>query len=345
MAAKLRLVEVSKSYGPVQALRPISLEVPEGEFLTLLGPSGSGKSTLLQLLAGLASADTGEIWIDGTRATNLPPHARGLGLVFQNYALFPHMTVAENVAFPLEMRRLPRAEIGRRVAEILEVVQLPHLGDRLPRELSGGQQQRVAFARCAVYAPPIILMDEPLGALDKQLRDQMQGEIRRLHRELGATIIFVTHDQEEAMSMSDRICLMRDGGIEQLGKPSELYFRPKTHFAAEFIGRANFVTPEFVAATARTPGFAAPAGAVVMLRPEHIRFVLPGQSAEHEVAAILEDRMMLGSHTRHTLRTVDGASLTCLSESHEGDHRSAAGDRVVIGWDRARCVFIPKGER
>ncbi|MFB9949230.1 ABC transporter ATP-binding protein [Rhizobium puerariae] len=344
MSPKLRLVEVSKSYGPVQALRPTSLEVEEGEFLTLLGPSGSGKSTLLQLLAGLVAVDSGQIWIDGALSTRTPPHKRGLGVVFQNYALFPHLTVADNIAFPLEMRRMERAEIDRRVREILEIVQLPQLGDRLPRELSGGQQQRVAFARCAVYAPPIILMDEPLGALDKQLRDQMQGEIRRLHRELGATIIFVTHDQEEAMSMSDRICLMRDGSIEQLAKPSELYFRPRTLFAADFIGRANFVRGDFLARHAVAPSAAAPADALVMLRPEHIRFVMPGTTADFQVEAVLEDHVMLGSHTRHTARTADGTVLVCLSESHEGEHRSRPGDKVILGWDSVRCVVM-EGER
>ena len=334
MKTKLRLNQVAKSYGPVRALRPTSLDVPEGEFLTLLGPSGSGKTTLLQILAGLTACDNGEVWIDGRLSTDTPPHDRGIGLIFQNYALFPHLTVAQNIAFPLEMRRMPRAEIDSRVNRILEVVQLPQVGDRLPRELSGGQQQRIAFARCAVYEPSIILMDEPLGALDKRLRDDMQTEIRRLHKELGATILYVTHDQEEAMAMSDRICLMNDGGIEQLGSPSDIYFRPRSTFAAEFVGHANFVTSAAGHDLAKS-----------MVRPENIRILKDGELADTVVEAVLEDTVMLGAFTRHVAKLASGERLVAANWSDEGDAPHRRGEVVRLGWDRTKTVLVPADGR
>ena len=329
MKTKLRLDQVAKSYGAVRALRPTSLDVPEGEFLTLLGPSGSGKSTLLQILAGLTACDQGEVWIDGRLSTNTPPHDRGIGLIFQNYALFPHLTVAQNIAFPLEMRRLPRAEIDRRVARILEVVQLPQVGTRFPRELSGGQQQRVAFARCSVYEPSIILMDEPLGALDKLLRDDMQTEIRRLHKELGATILYVTHDQEEAMAMSDRICLMNDGGIAQLGSPSEIYFRPRSVFAAEFVGHANFVALAAQGGTSKC-----------MVRPENIRILGEGEQADTMVDAVLEDTIMLGAFSRYVARLASGEVLVAVNWSEEKGAPKHPGEAVRLGWSDSNTVLL-----
>ena len=240
-SSSLKITGLSKRYGDVVALAPTDLEVAQGEFLTLLGPSGSGKTTLLSLIAGLATPDGGQLLIDGKDATYGAPYERDIGMVFQNYALFPHMTVAENIAFPLKMRKVDAASARKRAAEALELVRLPHVAQRFPRELSGGQQQRIALARCLVYRPAIVLMDEPLGALDKKLRDQMQLEIKRIHRELKTTIVYVTHDQEEAMTMSDRICLMNHGKIEQLGTPSELYFRPRTLFVADFLGESNLL--------------------------------------------------------------------------------------------------------
>ena len=213
---KLSIRGASKSYGAVTALAEASLELAEGELLTLLGPSGSGKTTLLMMVAGLVPPSSGEIWIDGKLATYTPPDKRDIGIVFQNYALFPHLTVFENIAFPLRMRRMRTADIAAAVARALDIVQLPQVAGRLPRELSGGQQQRIALARCMVYSPSIILMDEPLGALDRQLRDQMPLEIKSLHRRLGITVLYVTHDQDEAMAMSDRICLLNHGRIEQI---------------------------------------------------------------------------------------------------------------------------------
>ena len=230
------------------ALAGADLETREGEFVTLLGPSGSGKTTLLLLVAGLIQPDGGEVWIDGKLSTYMPPHRRDIGIVFQNYALFPHMTLFENIAFPLRMRRVPEAKIREEVRRVLAIVQLSGVEDRLPAQLSGGQQQRIALARCMVYQPSLILMDEPLGALDKKLRQQLQLEIRQLHQRLGITVLYVTHDQEEALAMSDRICLMNEGEIEQVGAPSDLYFRPRSVFAADFLGESNLLDAVVTAA-------------------------------------------------------------------------------------------------
>jgi putative spermidine/putrescine transport system ATP-binding protein len=238
-ASNLQISGLCKRYGDFVALAPTELDVAQGEFLTLLGPSGSGKTTLLSLIAGLAQPDEGQIRINGEDVTYGAPYERDIGMVFQNYALFPHMTVAENIAFPLQMRKTDSVATRQKVMEALEMVHLPHVAERYPRELSGGQQQRIALARCMVYRPSIILMDEPLGALDKKLRDHMQLEIKRIHRELGTTIVYVTHDQEEAMTMSDRICLMNAGAIAQLGSPADLYFSPNSEFVADFLGESN----------------------------------------------------------------------------------------------------------
>jgi len=228
---------VTKTFGRLIAVDSIDLEVRDGEFVTLLGPSGSGKTTTLNMVAGFLQPTAGQIMIGGRDATHVPPHKRGIGMVFQNYALFPHLTVAQNIAFSLFRER--RSERERVVREVLNLVRLEGLEDRFPRQLSGGQQQRVAFARAIVYRPRLLLMDEPLGALDKKLREALQLEIRRLHVELGITVLHVTHDQEEALVLSDRIAVFRQGHIEQLGTPRDLYDRPKTVFVAEFIGEAN----------------------------------------------------------------------------------------------------------
>ncbi len=233
---KLRVRGLTKIYGEVMALHPTDLDLAEGEFLTLLGPSGSGKTTLLMMVAGLQLPDGGELMIDGVASTYLPTAQRDIGMVFQSYALFPHLSVFENIAFPLRMRRMPAADIRREVMRVLEIVSLGHVADRLPRALSGGQQQRIALARAIVYRPSIVLMDEPLSALDRKLREQLQDEIRSIHRQLGTTILFVTHDQGEALAMSDRICVMSHGRIEQSGSPEEVYARPANMFCANFLG-------------------------------------------------------------------------------------------------------------
>ena len=237
----LSVVALRKTYGQVVAVDDASMEIAAGEFVTFLGASGSGKTTTLMMIAGFAEPDSGTITVGGRDVTRLAPQKRNLGFVFQQYLLFPHMTVAENVAFPLQLRGVPKAEIRTRVSETLELAGLAGYGRRKPRELSGGQQQRVALCRALVYRPPVILMDEPLGALDKKLRDQLQTEIKNIQRELGLTVIYVTHDQEEALVLSDRIAVMRDGRIDQFDTPRELFERPRTPFVADFLGAANFL--------------------------------------------------------------------------------------------------------
>src|SRR6201996_4306360 len=272
---------ISKTYGTSMVLKPTELKVFAGELLAVLGPSGSGKTTLLQIICGLVEPSGGRLMIDGHDETDNPADKRDIGVVFQNYALFPHLTVRENVAFPLQMRRRSKDEIRARVEATLAMVGLTNFAERFPPELSGGQQQRVALARCFVYQPSLILMDESLSALDKKLRDSMRIEIKRLHRETGATIIFVTHDQEEALALADRICLMNDGRIEQLGTPEEIYERPANTFVADFIGASNLIHGEVVGdgkfgtADGRVPlpsGDASVAGskAALVIRPEKL---------------------------------------------------------------------------
>ncbi|NKE62607.1 ABC transporter ATP-binding protein [Lentzea sp. PSKA42] len=237
----LSVTRLRKSYGTMTAVDEVSMEIGAGEFVTFLGSSGSGKTTTLMMIAGFVEPDSGSIVVGGRDVTRLAPQKRGLGFVFQQYLLFPHMTVSENVAFPLQLRGLSKQEIRTRVGETLEMAGLSRFARRRPRELSGGQQQRVALCRALVYRPPVILMDEPLGALDKKLRDQLQTEIKRIQRELGLTVIYVTHDQEEALVLSDRIAVMRDGLIDQFDTPQELFERPCTPFVADFLGAANFL--------------------------------------------------------------------------------------------------------
>jgi putative spermidine/putrescine transport system ATP-binding protein len=285
----LSLRALSKRYGRTAAIDKITLEVAPGEFLSLLGPSGSGKTSILMAIAGFVQPDAGDILLDGVRINDLPPEKRNFGVVFQGYALFPHMSVRANVGYPLSVRGVARSDIELRVKRALDLVQLGALAERLPRHLSGGQQQRVALARALVFEPALVLLDEPLSALDKKLRAELQIELKALHSRLGTTFIFVTHDQEEAMAMSDRIVILRDGRIEQVGTPWELYQRPVNRFVAEFLGRANFIegtveasngvaftlkTNENLVAIAATDALPQLGERVTLaLRPERIRFV------------------------------------------------------------------------
>ncbi|MFM0662281.1 ABC transporter ATP-binding protein [Paraburkholderia sediminicola] len=364
--ALLEVRQIEKRYGDFVALHPTSLSVRTGEFLTLLGPSGSGKTTLLGLISGLTEADEGSITIGDVDVTDRSPHTRGIGMVFQNYALFPHLTVAENIAFPLRLRRIDAHERDARVRKALELVDLPHLGQRFPRELSGGQQQRIALARCIVYEPKIILMDEPLGALDKRMRDQMQFEIRRIHRELGTTIIYVTHDQEEAMTMSDRICLMRAGGIEQLGSPADLYFRPHTTFVADFIGESNLFVGTVIDAagdevTVRwrdMPGTGVAKRhdsrlgtgdqVQVMVRPQSLSIdhaANPANDAQavNVVATHVLDFFVAGDVSKYRLMPKHGGgkpiSVTCLTQSAQSDR--PAGHELAVRWHARDAVALP----
>lgn len=236
------LKNIVKRFGSITAVHQTNLEIPDGAFVTLLGPSGCGKTTNLRMIAGLLDPSEGEILIGGNRVNDLPIHKRNLGIVFQNYALFPHKTVADNVAFGLKYRDVPKAEITRRVAEALDLVQLPHVGARYPKELSGGQQQRIALARAIVIEPDVLLLDEPLSALDANLREDMRVELKRIQHQIGVTTVFVTHDQSEALAMSDRIVVMSGGRIEQVGTPEGVYNRPQTEFVANFLGASNILS-------------------------------------------------------------------------------------------------------
>ncbi len=356
----LQTNQLCKQYGHVVALAPTDLTVSQGEFLTLLGPSGSGKTTLLSLIAGLLQPDDGNIYIGGIDVTNKAPYERDIGVVFQNYALFPHMTVAENIAFPLKMRKVSAREMQQAVARILELVELPHVANRFPRELSGGQQQRIALARCMVYRPSIILMDEPLGALDKKLRNQMQLEIKRIHRELGTTILYVTHDQEEAMTMSDRICLMNGGKIEQLGTSIELYFCPQTAFVADFIGESNLLPARVSQVAGGTVHFnfngmsgsgvatsngkpITPGSHIeVMIRPQHLRVSTENNLNENRIEAILTDFVVTGATSKSYLSAPRDTQLI-IAELTQG-HRSPRlqGEKLTLTWNAADAIAIPQ---
>ena len=353
---------LGKVYGDFVALAPTDLKVEKGEFLTLLGPSGSGKTTLLSLIAGLSDADSGRILMNDQDVTHAAPYQRDIGMMFQNYALFPHMTIAENIAFPLKMRKTSAADSRRLVQEALDMVRLPHIADRYPKELSGGQQQRVALARCTIYRPSVILMDEPLGALDKKLRDQMQFEILRIHKEIGGTIVYVTHDQEEAMTMSDRICLMNHGRIAQLGSPADLYFRPQSLFVADFLGEANLIAGRLMSGTGgegvvrleddseirvTLPNALAPGAAVkVMLRPQNLRLE-DGPGSDPGLTARLTDWSVTGAATKFFLEApalgmdrliaTRATALSAAATERGRDYRLAFDprDAVAIAADQA----------
>jgi putative spermidine/putrescine transport system ATP-binding protein len=343
---KLHVRGISKSYGTSTVLKPLELKVFAGELLAILGPSGSGKTTLLQIICGLVEPSDGRLMIDGNDETDNPADKRDIGVVFQNYALFPHLTVRENVAFPLQMRRMSRAEVRARVEEALAMVGLSNFAERFPLELSGGQQQRVALARCFVYRPSLILMDESLSALDKKLRDSMRIEIKRLHRETGATIIFVTHDQEEALALSDRICLMNDGQIEQLGTPEDIYERPANTFVADFIGASNLIfgtvtadgRMESAEGVLPLPGdCAVEAGqhVALVIRPEKL---LLCNSDAGILSGRVEESIYAGAETRLLVRLARGTLTTVRRDA--GLPPVAIGEHVFMSWDRNQARLL-----
>ena len=349
----VRLEGLVKSYGRVRAVDGVSLAVGAGEFVTLLGPSGSGKTTTLMMLAGFVEPDVGDIYIAGARVTETPAHRRALGMVFQHYALFPHMTVFDNVAYPLRMRRTARHAIRERVQAALAMVRLPEAAARYPRQLSGGQQQRIALARALVYEPRLLLMDEPLGALDKKLREEMQVELRTLQQSLGITTLYVTHDQEEAMALSDRVVVMRDGRIEQAGAPADLYERPRTRFVADFIGASNcvpgkleaagagfrFVTLEGLAVPANAPSAPPSDPAHLVIRPERIRWADAGP-ADVTATGVLTDVTYLGERIRYRVRLDGGPTLTVTHPNLPSTRRLAPAAPVRVAWDRTDATVL-----
>jgi putative spermidine/putrescine transport system ATP-binding protein len=338
---ELRLDGMSRQFGSVNALNNVNLTVRRGEFIALLGPSGCGKSTALNCLAGLLALSGGSIWLDTNRIDPLKPEERGFGMVFQNYALFPHMTVRKNVAFGLAMRGLPKAEIDRKVKEALSIVRLADQGDKLPGQLSGGQQQRVAIARAIVIEPPLVLMDEPLSNLDAKLRLEMRAEIRRIHELIGSTTIYVTHDQEEALSLADRIVVMRDGVVRQVGTPEDLYARPAHSDVAEFMGYRNLVRSQAAAhngtvqvviggaTLSGTPVEAVGEGtAIVAIRPDDLIAADDGP-----IAATVESAEYRGRDFYCSARTRDGSELYFRS-----DQRVEAGAAVRLAADSRRVL-------
>jgi putative spermidine/putrescine transport system ATP-binding protein len=341
----LVLEKLTKRYPGLAAVDAIDLAVGAGEFLTLLGPSGSGKTTTLMMVAGFTPPSSGDIRLDGSSIAALAPERRNIGVVFQNYALFPHMSVAENVGFPLRMRRVGGAETASRVAAALARVRLEGLGARRPRQLSGGQQQRVALARAMVFEPGLLLMDEPLGALDKKLREEMQFELKRLHRQLGVTILYVTHDQEEALTLSDRIALMNAGRIEQLGTAEELYERPRSRFVAEFIGESNVLEGSAAGGRFTTAGgldlpAAAPAtgAALLVLRPEKVE-LLPADAAVG-IPGVVRELVYVGDFTRYRVE-IPGATLIAKVANGRGAFRPALDAPVRLLWGPGDECIIP----
>jgi mannopine transport system ATP-binding protein len=328
IGAPVFIDRMGKAYGSQTAVGEVTLDIPAGEFLSILGPSGSGKTTLLTMIAGFESPSAGRIIVGGRDVTAVSPDRRNIGMVFQRYALFPHLTVAENIAFPLKMRGIRKNLRAERVGRALDLVQLPDYARRYPHELSGGQQQRVAVARAIVFEPPVLLMDEPLGALDKKLRESMQIEIKQLQQRLGATVIYVTHDQEEALTMSDRIAVMAKGKLAQLGTPTALYRNPQSAFVADFIGKMNFLTGVFLGETAGSqsirlgdnvvidtpgavPGFEGSAKigdrVRLALRPERLTLAARGAGGTNALPGRIETSVFAGSFNLHLVRADFGS--------------------------------------
>jgi putative spermidine/putrescine transport system ATP-binding protein len=352
--AEVRIEGLVKTYGHVRAAAGVSLAIGPGQFVTLLGPSGSGKTTTLMIVAGFVEPDAGEVFIAGKRVTETPAHRRGLGMVFQHYALFPHMTIFQNIAYPLRMRRVPRNQIRDRVQAALDLVQLPDIGPRHPRQLSGGQQQRVAVARALVFEPQVLLMDEPLGALDRKLREQMQVELRSLQQKLGITTLYVTHDQEEAMALSDQVVVMCDGRIEQKGTPADLYERPQSQFVADFIGASNridgelqgqggkrvFVTREGLQMPVSGPRMPEQRGPFqLMIRPERIRWADDGSfdtKLDGKVVAVT----YLGERMRYLVQLQGGPMVTVTHANLKSEQRLASGAAVRVGWNREDVTIL-----
>ncbi|MEM7241381.1 MAG: ABC transporter ATP-binding protein [Pseudomonadota bacterium] len=358
MAAKksdtafVKFDRVQKSYdGEVLVVKDLNLEIAKGEFLTMLGPSGSGKTTCLMMLAGFETATHGDILLDGQPINNIPPYKRGIGMVFQNYALFPHMTVAENLSFPLEVRKLGKAEREEKVKRALDMVQMGDFDGRRPAQLSGGQQQRIALARALVFEPQLVLMDEPLGALDKQLREHMQYEIKHLHERLGVTVVYVTHDQSEALTMSDRVAVFDDGIIQQLSTPDDLYERPENAFVAQFIGENNKLFGTVEKISGKTANVKLDSGASVealavncgdagarttlSIRPE--RVTIGGKKSKNTASAKVEELIYLGDHIRCRLNVHDNDEFIVKVPNAAGHTHLKEGQTTQVSWVKEDC--------
>jgi len=351
--------QVSKHFGKVRAVDEVTFRIKGGEFLTLLGPSGSGKTTLLNMIAGFFKPTSGEILIGERDITSLPPEKRDVGLTFQNYALFPHMTVFENIAFPLRMRKFSRDDIAGRVKNVLELVRLEGFETRYPKQLSGGQQQRISLARSIVFNPSILLMDEPLGALDKKLRKHMQIELKQLHRKLGMTVVYVTHDQEEALTMSDRIAVVNEGKIAQIGTPDEIYQRPASSFVADFIGESNFIVAEVAEIkedsasvecrgsriTVPRAGWLEKRQTVrVLLRPERIDIYSDApQDRRNVFKGIVQDDLYIGNLSRYLIEVpMWNIVINVELRNAQDTVRFRTGQNVFISWRVVDTILVSK---
>ncbi|MBM7059912.1 ABC transporter ATP-binding protein [Pseudomonas sp. UL073] len=337
MTIAVEFTEVSRVFGDVKAVDRVSLAIEDGEFFSMLGPSGSGKTTCLRLIAGFEQPSAGSIRIHGAEAVGLAPYQRDVNTVFQDYALFPHMNVRDNVAYGLKVKGVGKDERHQRAEEALAMVALGGYGERKPAQLSGGQRQRVALARALVNRPRVLLLDEPLGALDLKLREQMQSELKKLQRQLGITFIFVTHDQTEALSMSDRVAVFNKGRIEQVDTPRNLYMQPATAFVAEFVGTSNVLRGELAQ---RIAGSSAP----FSIRPEHIRFGDGAQGDHVQIAGLLHDIQYQGAATRYEIRLDNGQTLAVSQANNQWQHGSAnqfeTGQQVIAHWPREAMVAL-----
>ncbi len=351
----LSLRSVTKYYRDARVVDQVDLEIESGEFVTFLGPSGSGKTTTLNMIAGFAPPSEGEIRLDGVDISTTPAHRRGIGMVFQHYALFPHMTVEQNVAYPFKQRKVPKAQRAVQVADALRMVELEGFGRRMPAELSGGQQQRVALARALALRPPVLLMDEPLGALDKRLREVLQISIKELHKELGITFVYVTHDQDEALLLSDRIAVFNDGRVEQIGTAVELYERPVTRFVAEFMGDSNIFTGvlDDVGAVqldnhglsvrvADRRGVGASQRVATLVRPEHMQLVAPGTarpSLPNRLRGVVRVVRYHGTSLKVEVETPSGGRVHVRTPSRT-EYQAVPGELVEVAWAPDDCVII-----
>ena len=345
----VRFDKVDKSYdGKVLVVKDLNLDIAEGEFITMLGPSGSGKTTCLMMLAGFETPTNGEIYLDGNPISNIPPHKRGIGMVFQNYALFPHMTVYENLAFPLKVRKFSKDDTDKKVEKALSMVSLSGFGSRMPGQLSGGQQQRVAVARALVFDPAVVLMDEPLGALDKNLRESMQYEIKHIHESIGVTVVYVTHDQSEALTMSNRIAVFNDGKVQQLSSPDKLYEEPVNSFVAEFIGENNTFQGEVADISNNKCKIKLETGdeilanpirvkskgekSIVSLRPERA-IINPDEKMDNKFKGKIEEVIYHGDHTRVRLNLLDNKEFILKVPNSSARMDIKLGNDIKIGWN------------
>ncbi|ESY10717.1 spermidine/putrescine ABC transporter ATPase [Mesorhizobium sp. LNJC395A00] len=346
---------VQKWYGALHVLHDFDLYIQPGEFLTFLGPSGSGKTTALKMIAGFEMLSSGDILLGPRSIADMPPYERGIGMVFQNYALFPHMTVAENVAFPLTVRKVTRSETERKVLRALQLVKMVEYRDRYPNQLSGGQQQRIALARAIVFDPSVLLMDEPLGALDRKLREYMKIEIMRIQKELNMTVVFVTHDQDEALTMSDRVAVINEGRLMQVADSKNLYYNPRDRFVASFVGESNLlpcrvdriekgagkvIIGDRTAGVARLSGQSGGEAGWLFVRPEHVDISPRGgtSNAQNVLEGVVEDVLFLGEMTRYAVRCEN--EIITVKQQNRGQTEFAGGEPVTVSWKANDCIVL-----